>query len=340
MPAIASGKVLVTGANGYVAVWIVKSLLDAGYAVRGVVRSEKKGVHLQKIFKPFGDNFEIAIVPDITDETAFGPLLEDVDAVLHTASPVDMTVIEPDDFIVPAVQGTTSVLKATATHGTRVRRVIVLSSTAAILHESATPMTFDESSWNDQAVAETTARGRDAPAIVKYRASKTLAERAAWKLQEDASARGDIQWDLVTLNPPFVFGPVLHEVDKPENLNFSAKLWYDNVVGGASGNDTSTNFVDVRDVAQAHVLALQKPEAGGNRFIIANGPFKWQDFVSAAHRLSEKIPPGNISYDPAKAEHHVRYENAKSVSVLGMKYRSVDELTSAALDDFKGRGWM
>ena len=66
MPAITSGKVLVTGANGYIAVWIVKSLLDAGFFVRGTVRSESKAGYLREHFKSFGGKLEIVVVEDIT----------------------------------------------------------------------------------------------------------------------------------------------------------------------------------------------------------------------------------------------------------------------------------
>lgn len=66
MPAITSGKVLVTGANGFIAVWVVKKLLENGYSVRGTVRSESKGKHLEEIFKEYGDKFEIVVVEDIT----------------------------------------------------------------------------------------------------------------------------------------------------------------------------------------------------------------------------------------------------------------------------------
>ena len=66
MPAITSGKVLVTGANGYIAVWIVKLLLEAGFSVRGTVRAESKAAHLRTLFKSYGDKFEVVIVEDIT----------------------------------------------------------------------------------------------------------------------------------------------------------------------------------------------------------------------------------------------------------------------------------
>ena len=65
MPAISTGKVLVTGANGYVAAWVVKALLEQGFAVRGTVRSEAKSTHLRSLFKSYGDKLEFVVVDDI-----------------------------------------------------------------------------------------------------------------------------------------------------------------------------------------------------------------------------------------------------------------------------------
>ena len=59
MPAVPSGKVLVTGANGYIALWIVKLPLEAGYSVRGTVRSEGKASYLRKLFASYSDKFEL-----------------------------------------------------------------------------------------------------------------------------------------------------------------------------------------------------------------------------------------------------------------------------------------
>lgn len=66
MPAITSGKVLVTGANGYVAIWVVDTLLKQGYSVRATVRSADKGTHLTQTFAAYGDKLEIVVVKDIT----------------------------------------------------------------------------------------------------------------------------------------------------------------------------------------------------------------------------------------------------------------------------------
>lgn len=72
MPTIQPGgdtKVLVSGANGYIAVWLVRTLLEKGYAVRGTVRSAEKGKHLKETFAKYGDKFEVVVVEDITKVT-------------------------------------------------------------------------------------------------------------------------------------------------------------------------------------------------------------------------------------------------------------------------------
>ena len=74
-------------------------------------------------------------------------------------------------------------------------------------------------SWNEVSVRTVEEQGKDALPVEKYRTSKTLAERAAWKFVEEN--KDSITFDLVALNPPFVFGPVLHEVTDAEKLNSS-----------------------------------------------------------------------------------------------------------------------
>ena len=145
-----------------------------------------------------------------------------------------MKAIEPEELIKPAVEGTLSVLKAAAAHGPGVKRIVVLSSTAAVVSVVPEGTTLDESSWNEGSIAEVKAKGRDAAASDKYRASKTLAERAAWEWWGERKA--SLPWDLIALNPPFVFGPFLHEVQRPEDLNTSAAMWYNTIVKGQLSN--------------------------------------------------------------------------------------------------------
>ena len=154
-----------------------------------------------------------------------------------------MKAVEPSEIIDPAVNGTLSVLKAAHTHGGSVRRVVVLSSTAAVFRvpPDGQPVVLDESAWNEQAIATIKEKGRDADAVTKYRASKTLAERAAWDWWNEKKAAGVVGWDLVVLNPPFVYGPVIHDVDKPENLNESVRDWYHYIVKGQLDDNARAN---------------------------------------------------------------------------------------------------
>ena len=106
MPAVtAPSKVLVSGANGYIAVWVVRTLLDRGFSVRGTVRSESKIPHLKKVFK---DEFEkglleVVIVPDITVSGAFDEAVKGVDAIEHTASPLHMNAVDPNGVFNPVL---------------------------------------------------------------------------------------------------------------------------------------------------------------------------------------------------------------------------------------------
>ncbi|KAI0827010.1 NAD-P-binding protein [Trametes gibbosa] len=343
MPTVNSGKVLVTGANGFIAVWVVKTLLEQGFSVRGTVRSESKAIHLRDVFKSFGDKFEVVIVEDITKEGAFDDAVKDIDAIEHTASPFHFKADDPDELIGPAVHGTTGILKSALKYGTAVKRIVVTSSCAAVLTVGTTPRVYSEENWNEGSVNEVREQGRAATQPAKYRASKTLAERAAWAFVQDA--QGGLPWDLVVLNPPFVFGPAIHGVgDTPESLNESAREWYLKVVKGEIDDEglanTGSSYVDVRDLALAHVLALQKSEAGGERIIVSAAPYKWQDWVNVAHRLDPKVPAGNTAYDPAKAEHFFQYAPEKERKILGVPFRTLEQTTKDTLDDLRARGWL
>ena len=353
MPAIQPpARVLVTGANGYIAVWVVRTLLERGYSVRGTVRSADKGEFLKKLFSSYGDKLEVFIVEDITKEGAFDEAVKGMDAIEHTASPFHFNADDPKDLIGPAVNGTVGVLKSTLKHGSSVKRVVVTSSCASVLEERDTPTVFSEKDWNEKAIREVKEQGRQASNAAKYRASKTLAEKAAWEFHDQN--KSSISWDLSVLNPPFVFGPGIHETAGATALNTSAQMWYNNVAHPTSNGATNeflaktgSEWIDVRDLAEAHALAIEKEAAGGERIIVSQGVWKWQDFIDAANKispppkLSQKLPVGNPgagSADPSTI-HMMRYDTSKAARVLGLKYRSIEEMTRDTIADFEARGW-
>lgn len=109
------------------------------------------------------------------------------------------------------------------------------------------PTVFTEENWGLKSIEDCEKNGKDANPGNKYRASKTLAERAAWDFV--AEHKGSLSWDLVVLNPPYVFGPVLHEVDKAEKLNTSMLDWYSTIIKGAKDNASLVKggYVSVRE---------------------------------------------------------------------------------------------
>jgi nucleoside-diphosphate-sugar epimerase len=108
------------------------------------------------------------------------------------------------ELIVPAVRGTTSILNSALKYGTGVKRIVLTSSLAAIREADPNPRTYDETNWNNAAVTAVETKGSGAGPVSIYLASKTLAERAAWEFV--AKHKAELKWDLVVLNPPWVFG--------------------------------------------------------------------------------------------------------------------------------------
>ena len=225
MVAVSSpAKVLVTGANGYLAVWVVKKYLEAGYSVRGTVRSLSKSTFLTEKFSNHGDQFELVVVEDITKDGAFDEAVKGVDVIAHTASPFHFKATSPDgmsfhsyqksrpplpnaihpDIITPAVRGTTSILNSALKHGSNVKRLVLTSSVVAVREPTAVPRAFTESDWNNADVEAVKTKGAAAGPVAMYMASKSLAEKAAWEFI--AAHKSEISWDLVAINPPYIFG--------------------------------------------------------------------------------------------------------------------------------------
>lgn len=115
-----------------------------------------------------------------------------------------------------------------------------------------------------------------------YRASKTLAEKAAWNFVEENTINGVAPFDIATINPPLIFGPLLHQVSSPKALNTSVGAFYAYLTGAKEDKDANSPagcYVDVRDVAQLHLEALVTPDAGNKRFAVNHGEFNRSYFI-------------------------------------------------------------
>ncbi len=244
--------IVVTGASGFVGNHSVVRLLDDGETVRAVVRNAAgKDLVLQAVAQAEANAAGLEFVTaTLDDESGWDSALEGADGVLHHASPFPAA--EPDDpehIIRPARDGALRVLAAARRQN--VRRVVLTSSFAAVGYSRHSGEPYTEADWTD---------GEDT-SLPAYIRSKALAERAAWKFAADGGP------ELVVVNPTGIFGPALSP-----KLSVSVEM----VAALRSGQSLSGpgrpfTIVDVRDVVELHLRALDAPEAVGRRFIASSG---------------------------------------------------------------------
>ncbi|KZV77838.1 NAD(P)-binding protein, partial [Exidia glandulosa HHB12029] len=275
---------------------------------------------------------EFGIVEDIAAPHAHDKVVvadPPLDYVLHTASPFHMNVQDPKkDMLDPAVNGTRGLLESVKQHAPSVKRVVITSSFASILNaDKLSPpwpgKVYSEDDWNPI----TWEKALTDPSNT-YRGSKTFAEKAGWDFVKTEKPN----FDLVTLCPPMVFGPIIND-QTLASLNTSNQR----INGYLSGQLTAVAptgvhlWIDVRDLALAHVRALTVPEAGGNRFFtLADGIYTNQDicdilrkhFPEIKHRVPEGKPGAGLGLK--EGEYFVG-DNSKSKKILGLTYRGLEE---------------
>lgn len=249
--------VAVTGASGYIALHVIRKLLAEGYRVRGTLRDPGRGAGIEAALGGHVDVADLSFVEaDLMADGGWAAAVAECRYVLHIASPLPKAPPKhEDDLIVPAREGALRVLRASAEAG--VARVVMTSSVSAILYSARTNGLFDESDWSDPSGP-----------IGAYAKSKTVAEKAAWDFIADLPA--DAGPELVTILPSLVLGPLL-DPDGSASVEAVRKLMAREMPGCPRIGFT---LVDVRDVADAHILALTAPQAAGKRFV-CSGEFYW-----------------------------------------------------------------
>lgn len=319
-------SVFVTGASGYIAQHICKSLLKQGIQVVGSVRSTEKGNHISKLFN--SSKFTYEVVPDIEPEGAFDKALQknpNLEAFLHLASPFTFKAKDMENELYkPAVNGTTNALKSIQNYGSKISRVVVTSSHAAMFDASkARDPTFtdNEKCWNPLTWEE----ARKNPQLA-FIASKKYGEKAAW----DFVSKETPHFAVNTINPVFVFGPQAYDSEAKGPLNTSAeiiarilRLKPTSKAPGLAGY-----FVDVRDVANAHIAAIEK-DFSNERLILANAKFAGQDLLDILNAnfesLRGSLPKGNPGSGSEVRKQLSNIDNNKTNSLLKLNYISLEK---------------
>ena len=328
------GPALVTGANGYIASWLVKRLLEHGLDVHGTVRDPRdpaKTGHLRAIARDCPGTLSL-FRADLLDPDGFDRAMEGCRLVFHTASPLIVREVDDPvrDVIEPATRGTRHVLEA-ANRMPSVRRVVLTSSIVAIYGdavdlEEIEADRFDENHWN------TTSHEGHQP----YAYSKTLAERLGWGMAE-AQAR----WDLVVVNPGLTLGPGLSPHTNAEGVRVMRDLGNGTHSFGAAQLDFA--IVDVRDVAEGHLRAGFVPEARG-RYVLVGETLSLIEMADVLRaRFGDSFPfprrtvpkRATVMYAPSIGITHavakrnvgypLKFDNRRARVDLGLSFRPAAE---------------
>lgn len=335
---ITGSPVLVTGASGFIASHIVQQLLERGYRVRATVRDPEMARaegHLTGL-RGAAERLELTGA-DLLTSGAFDNGVRDCEYVIHTASPYALDAADPQvDLVEPAVRGTISVLESC--RGSHSMRRVVLTSSGAAITDRADGHLNAESDWNT----------RSSLTRNPYYYSKTLAEQAAWQFMEAGKPR----FDLVVINPFYVIGPSL-----VPGINTS----HASLIGLTNGRipgimSLEWPLVDVRDVARAHILAMENPAAAG-RYIVAAETRTVRQVVEllrgkgwgaryklpsigldngigvALSRLAVGFQPsGTRDYMRSHLGGEMRFDNSKARRELGIEFRDVDQTILETMD--------
>ncbi|KAF2729912.1 ketoreductase [Polyplosphaeria fusca] len=319
--------VLLTGGSGFIATHVLHVLLDRGHTIVTTLRTQDKAQKIKDAHPTLGKNkLDFAIVPDIAVPQAFDAAVQSnppFDAVIHTASPLSMSITDVQKEVLdPAIQGTTGLLASIKRFAPSVKRVVVLSSLAAMVDFSKGDWPshrYTADDWNpithEEALQD---------AVNGYRGSKTFAEQAAWAFMKHEKPA----FSLTTLNPPFVFGPVMQHLSSLEVLNNSNKRFVA-LLNGMLLPTTFYCWIDVRDVALGHVKAMEDESTAGERIFFTSGEqycnkdilqILDEEFPEFQQRLPDRASWEKVGY-PAGGVYKIDANRARKV--LGKDFISL-----------------
>ncbi len=324
--------VLLTGISGFIAKHCAVKLLNAGFTVKGSLRTPAREKEVRDAVRPhltypaLEKNLSFVTL-DLTRDDGWAEAANGCAAIVHTASPFPISQPKDEsDLIRPAVDGTLRVLGAAKAAG--VGRVVLTSSIVSVM-QGIHGKTYDEGDWLDPSTPGTTA----------YAKSKVLAERAAWDFVRDQAP----ELSLTTINPGFVLGAPL-DAEYGSSVGVIKRF-----LTGKDPMMPAIGFpvVDVTDVAEMHVRALLRPETGAKRYLAASDTMWFSDIGRV---LKEAYPKRRIATATApnfvlrilalfdaelrsilpqlgKVEH---INNSRAVSEMGMSFVAPEQAVLAS----------
>ncbi|KAK2971579.1 hypothetical protein RJ640_017948 [Escallonia rubra] len=305
----------VTGGTGFIAAYLVKSLLENGHTVRTTVRDPENADKVGYLWELKGAKERLKMVKaDLMVEGSFDQAIQGVDGVFHTASPVLATLIDP------CIRGTLNVLSS-CKKASSVKRVVLTSSCSSIRYrydvKQVSPL--NESHWSDTEYCR--------HYNLWYAYAKTIGEKEAWRVAQESGI------DVVVVNPSFVVGPLL----APEPT--STLLMILAIIKGLRGEypNTTVGFVHIDDVVAAHILAMEESRASG-RLICSSSVAHWSEIIQM---LRTRYPsyPYEDKCSNQKGDNHPHSMDGNKILKLGLPpLRSLNQMFDDCIKSFQDKG--
>jgi nucleoside-diphosphate-sugar epimerase len=333
---------LVTGGTGYIGSWVVKGLLENGHSVRLPIRDKnrkEKYQFLVDLAQKSEGSLEIWEA-DLLKMGSFDEMAKGCETIVHIASPFILNVKDAKrDLVDPAVIGTSNVLEAANKSGS-VKKVVLTSSVVAIYGDN-----IDMKNQNISVFTEDQFNISSSLKHQPYAYSKVEAEKKAWEMAGQQS-----EWELIVLNPSFVMGPSLTSTSQSESLKFMTDLLSGKQKSGTA--ELNMAFVDVRDVAIAHIYCVENKASG--RHILSERVTDMLSFVNIIGKLygdKYKLPKsylpkwllgligGLFGLSPKFVKNNVgiplKLDSTKSKEKLNLKYIPLEQTMKDMVDQME-----
>ncbi len=340
-----SKKVMITGGTGYIGSWVVKYLLEDGFTVNVTVRDKSKTEKIQHL-KDLAEGQPGTLAffeADLLKEGSYSEAMDGCETVFHIASPFIYGKLKDaqKQLVDPALKGTQNVLN-TVNQTATVKNVVLTSSVASVYGDAIDMKIkglteFSENDWN------TTSTIKHQP----YSYSKVLAEKEAWNINKAQN-----RWKLVVINPSFVMGPALSKISDSGSLAFLKDFLSGKMRSGVPAIDFG--YVDIRNVAKAHILAASLPNAEG-RNIIMNKVMSMLEFSKVIdsqfpgkYKLPKMESPKfmlylvgwmfglSFQFITKNVGYPLNMNNSKSKEILGIEYLPFEKTMKDMIEQLEG----
>lgn len=320
-------KAFVTGGTGFIGAHVVRSLLEAGYSVRALVRPTSQLDNLKGL--------DIEVVTGDLNDPGLSELMQGCQVLFHVAAHYSLWQADRDLLYRNNVEGTRNVLQSAGKAG--IERTVYTSSVAAI------------GVGKPGEIVDETHQSPVEKLVGDYKKSKFFAEQEAIKAAESGQ-------DVVIVNPSAPIGPM--DIKPTPTGEIIVRFLQQKMPFYL---DTGLNFIDVRDVAQGHLLALDRGKKG-DRYILGNQNLSFKSLLEQLAEITglsapQKTVPvwlplsmawidecvfsafGKTPSIPLNgvrmAQHPMYYDASKAVRELGLPQSSIRKALKDAVDWFR-----